>query len=79
LFFQKHFLFTFLFLFDLYFISRNEIADCSEKAYDSLPIASAIKLMYFDGQHDFLEFAKEVRLFIISFIISFLKKKKSNK
>ncbi|CAD6886436.1 unnamed protein product [Tilletia controversa] len=38
---------------------RNEIASCEEKAYESLPLADAATLLFFDNMNDVLVFAKE--------------------
>lgn len=48
----------FLFFIDILLETiRQEIAKCSEKTYDSLPISSGAKMMYFNNQDKFLEFA----------------------
>ncbi|KAK5671411.1 regulatory particle non-ATPase [Batrachochytrium dendrobatidis] len=39
---------------------RNEIASCSEKTYNTLPIADATTLLYFQTVEQFFTFAKEV-------------------
>jgi 26S proteasome regulatory subunit N12 len=39
---------------------RIEIAKCSEKAYQFLPIADAITLLYFKTQEEFLQFCGQV-------------------
>ncbi|KAE8223780.1 hypothetical protein CF319_g3235 [Tilletia indica] len=38
---------------------RHEIASCEEKAYESLPLADAATLLFFDNMNDVLVFAKE--------------------
>lgn len=38
---------------------RSEIADCSEKAYPSLPISNAKNLLFLDSEGAVVEFAKE--------------------
>ncbi|KAJ3057475.1 hypothetical protein HK097_006403 [Rhizophlyctis rosea] len=38
---------------------RNEIASCSEKAYESLPLADAATLLHFKSQEEFRQFAEE--------------------
>ncbi|CEH16402.1 26S proteasome regulatory complex, subunit RPN12/PSMD8 [Ceraceosorus bombacis] len=38
---------------------RHEIASCEEKAYDSLPLADAATLLFFDNMHDVSSFANE--------------------
>lgn len=38
---------------------RTEIASCEEKAYDSLPLADAATLLFFDNLQDVLKFAGE--------------------
>ena len=40
---------------------RNEIASCSEKAYQKLPIADAATLLYFKTPKEVTEFATEVK------------------
>jgi 26S proteasome regulatory subunit N12 len=42
---------------------RNEIADCSEKAYLSLPLADAASLLYFKKADEVLAFCKQVLFF----------------
>lgn len=37
---------------------RNEIADCSEKAYQSLPISNAKNLLFLDSEGAVVEFAQ---------------------
>lgn len=37
---------------------RNEIADCSEKAYPSLPISNAKNLLFLDSEGAVVEFAR---------------------
>lgn len=44
---------------------RNEIASCSEKAYEFLPVADAVTLHYFKTKDEVLAFAKEVRSFFV--------------
>ena len=44
---------------------RHEIAQCSEKAYASLPVANARHLLFFSSDADLAEFA-EARNWIIS-------------
>jgi 26S proteasome regulatory subunit N12 len=39
--------------------SRHEIAKCSEKAYQSLPLSDATTLLYFKTADEVLAFAKE--------------------
>lgn len=39
---------------------RDEIASCSEKAYDSLPITNAKNLLFLDSDRAVVEFAKKV-------------------
>jgi len=36
---------------------KDEIAECSEKAYDHLPLNAASKLLQFDSVHPFLEYS----------------------
>ncbi|KAK2808909.1 hypothetical protein FQN49_008665 [Arthroderma sp. PD_2] len=38
---------------------RSEIADCSEKAYPSLPVSNAKNLLFLDSEGAVVEFAKE--------------------
>jgi len=38
---------------------RDEIAECSEKAYRSLPFRDAIKILMFSSQEDLLNYVKE--------------------
>jgi len=48
----------FLFFIDILVDTiRQEIAKCAEKAYESLPLSSAAKLLYFTNQEQLLEFA----------------------
>lgn len=39
---------------------RNEIANCEEKVYDSLPMNDAATLLFFKSQNELAEFAKSV-------------------
>jgi 26S proteasome regulatory subunit N12 len=38
---------------------RSEIADCSEKAYPSLPISNAKNLLFLDSEGAVIEFAQQ--------------------
>jgi len=50
----------YLFFLDTLVVTiRNEIAECSQRAYESLPVAEAAKLMYFDRPDQFLRFCLE--------------------
>ena len=44
----------------LFFLHRDEIASCSEKAYDRLRIVDARKLMMFESDAAVREYADEV-------------------
>jgi len=39
---------------------RHEIASCEEKAYDSLPLADAATLLFFENMEQVSSFANEV-------------------
>lgn len=39
---------------------RNEIANCEEAAYDSLPLKDAATLLFFNSQNDVVTFAQQV-------------------
>jgi hypothetical protein len=39
---------------------RDEIAECSEKSYVSLPVSAGQKLLNFRSQDDFVAYAKQV-------------------
>jgi hypothetical protein len=39
---------------------RDEIAECSEKSYASLPVSAGQKLLNFRSQDDFVAYAKQV-------------------
>lgn len=41
--------------------SRDEIAGCSEKAYDSLSIKDAQQMMLFSSESELLQYIKEVK------------------
>ena len=48
-------------LVDFYCItSRDEIAGCSEKAYDYLSISDACQMLLFPSENELLEYIKEV-------------------
>jgi len=50
----------FLFFIDILLETiRNEIAKCIETSYDSLPIVSAAKLLFFDSEDKILSFAEQ--------------------
>ncbi|KAJ1564223.1 hypothetical protein HK096_009056 [Nowakowskiella sp. JEL0078] len=50
----------YLFFFDILMDTiRDEIASCSEKAYQSLPITDAITLLYFKTTEEVLKFAEQ--------------------
>ena len=42
---------------------RNEIAECSEKAYEGLPVSDAATLLYFKTASEASDFFAKVRLF----------------
>lgn len=52
-----------LIFFCLYSVaSRDEIAGCSEKAYDYLSIKDARQMLLFTSDQELLEYVKEVKL-----------------
>lgn len=56
-----------LIFFCLYSVaSRDEIAGCSEKAYDYLSIKDARQMLLFTSDQELLEYVKEVKLWNIA-------------
>ncbi len=47
--------------FEVILLCRDEIAECSERAYGSLSIPEAKRLMLFSSDRDVASYAKEVR------------------
>ncbi len=43
--------------------SRNEIANCQEVAYDSLPLKDAGTLLFFESKSELLQFADQASSF----------------
>ena len=43
----------------MFLLPRNEIASCSEKAYDSLPLQDAATLLFLNNSKDLLAFAQK--------------------
>lgn len=52
--------------------SRDEIAGCSEKAYDSLSISDARQMLLFSSDQELLEYIKEVSNSVTSKFCAFL-------
>lgn len=49
-----------MFLVAQLFQCRNEIANCEETAYDSLPLKDAATLLFFTNQNELIAFAQQV-------------------
>lgn len=45
---------------------RDEIAGCSEKAYDYLSVNDARQMLLFSSEQELFEYIKEVKLFLLS-------------
>jgi hypothetical protein len=45
---------------DPYWVTRSEIASCHEKAYATLPLADATRLLFFKNESETVEFGQGV-------------------